>query len=79
MGNRKHAGASEERCSNQNLCCYYICSFVYTHSGVQNSFHAYKNNSTSLINAALGHYLGTYNLDFRHENNRVLIEEIQYH
>ena len=76
MGNWKHAGASEERCSNQNLCCYYICSFVYTHSGVQNSFHAYKNSSTSSINAALSHYLGT---DFRHENNRVLIGEIRYH
>ena len=64
------AGASEERCSNQNLCCYYICSFVYT--GVQNNFHVYKNNSASSINATLWHYLGTYNLDFRHENNKVL-------
>ena len=40
-----------------------------------------KNSSTPLINAALWHYLGTYNLDFRRENNStpgVLIEEIQY-
>ena len=71
--NRKHAEASEEPCSNQNLCCYYICSFVYTN--VKNNFHVCKNN------AALWHYLGTYNLDFRRENNStlgVLIEEIRY-
>ena len=39
-----------------------------------------KNSSASSINAALWHYLGTYNLDFRHENNStpgVLIEEIR--
>ena len=76
--NRKHAGASEEPCSNQNLCCYFICSFVYT--DVKNNFHVCKNSSPS-INAALWHYLGTYNLDFRRENNStpgVLIEEIRY-
>ena len=65
--NRKHAGASEEPCGNQNLYCYYICSFVYT--DVKNNFHMCKNSSVPLINAALWHYLGTYNLDFRHENN----------
>ena len=77
--NQKHAGASEEPCSNQNLCCYYICSFVYT--DVKNNFHVCKNSNAPLINAALWHYLGTYNLDFRHENNStpgVLIEEIRY-
>ena len=77
--NRKHAGASEEPCSNQNLCCYYICCFVYT--DVTNNFYVCKNSSAPLINAALWHYLGTYNLDFRHENNStpgVLIEEIRY-
>ena len=77
--NRKHAGASEEPCSNQNLCCYYICSFVYT--DVKQNFHVCKNSSAPSINAALWHYLGTYNLDFRHENNStpgVLIEEIRY-
>ena len=78
--NRKHAGASEgEPCSNQNLCCYYIYSFVYT--DVKNNFHVCKNSSAPSINAALWHYLGTYNLDFRRENNStpgVLIEEIWY-
>ena len=77
--NRKHAGASEEPCSNQNLCCHYICSFIYT--DVKNNFHVCKNSSALSINAALWHYLGTYNLDFRHENNStpgVLIEEIRY-
>ena len=51
----------------------YICSFVYT--DVKN------NNFAPSINAALSHYLGTYNLDFRRENNStpgVLIEEIRY-
>ena len=36
-------------------------------------------SSAPSINAALWHYLGTYNLDFRHENNStpgVLIKEI---
>ena len=77
--NWKHAGASEKPCSNQNLCCYYICSFVYT--DVKNNFHVCKNSSAPSINATLWHYLGTYNLDFRHENNStpgVLIEEIRY-
>ena len=40
-----------------------------------------KNSSAPLINATLWHYLGTYNLDFRRENNStpgVLIEEIWY-
>ena len=77
--NRKHAGASQEPCSNQNLYCYYICSFVYT--DVKNNFHVCKSSSAPLINAALWHYLGTYNLDFRCENNStpgILIEEIQY-
>ena len=40
-----------------------------------------KNSSAPSINAALWHYLGTYNLDFRCENNStpgVLIEEIRY-
>ena len=47
----------------------------------KNNFHMYKNSSTSSINATLWHYLGTYNLDFRHENNStlgVLIKEIRY-
>ena len=46
---------------------------------VKNNFHVCKNSSAPSINAAL-HYLGTYNLDFRHENNStpgVLIEEIR--
>ena len=41
----------------------------------------YKNSSAPSINAALWHYLGTYNLDFRRDNNStpgVLIEEIRY-
>ena len=40
-----------------------------------------KNSSAPSINVALWHYLGTYNLDFRRENNStpgVLIEEIRY-
>ena len=40
-----------------------------------------KNSSAPSINATLWHYLGTYNLDFRRENNStpgVLIEEIRY-
>ena len=40
-----------------------------------------KNSSAPSINAALWHYLGTNNLDFRRENNStpgVLIEEIRY-
>ena len=45
----------------------YICSFVYT--DIKNNFHVCKNSSAPSINAALWHYLGTYNLDFRHENN----------
>ena len=56
-----------------------LCSFVYTN--VKNNFHVYKNSSAPSINAALWHYLGTYNLDFRHENNStpgVLIEEIRF-
>ena len=72
-------GSMLEQVSNQNLCCYYICSFVYT--VVKNNFHVCKNSSAPSINAALWHYLGTYNLDFRHENNStpgVLIEEIRY-
>ena len=73
-------GATEEPCSNQNLCCYYICSFVYT--DVKNNFHMCKNSSAPSINAALWYYLGTYNLDFRHENNYstlgVLIKKIWY-
>ena len=76
--NRKHAQASEKPCSNQNLCCYYICNFVYT--DVKNNFHVCKNSSAPSINAALWHYLGTNNLDFRRENNStpgVLIEEIR--
>ena len=55
------------------------CSFVYT--DVKNNFHVCKNSSAPLINATLWHYLGTYNLDFRHKNNStpgVLIEEIRY-
>ena len=75
--------AESEACSSKwetlNLCCYYICSFVYT--DVKNNFHMCKNSSALSINAALWHYLGTYNLDFRHENNStpgVLIEEIRY-
>ena len=41
----------------------------------------YKNSSASSINAALRHYLSTYNIDIRNENNStpgVLIEEIRY-
>ena len=60
-----------------NLFLLYV--FVYT--DVKNNFHMCKNSSTPSINAALWHYLGTYNLNFRHENNStpgVLIEEIQY-
>ena len=51
------------------ICFYYwyICIFIYT--DVKNNFHMYKNSSASLINATLWHYLGTYNFDFRHENN----------
>ena len=48
---------------------------------MKNNFHVYKNSSTFSINAALWHYLDTYNLDFRGENNNtplVLIEEIRY-
>ena len=44
-------------------------------------FTCVKNSSAPSINAALWHYLGTYNLDFRRENNStpgVLIEEIRY-
>ena len=50
--NRKHAGASEEPCSNQNLCCYYICSLVYT--DVKNNFHVCKNSSAPLTVALFG-------------------------
>ena len=77
--NRKHAGVSEEPCSNQNLCCNYMCSFVYT--DIKNNFHVCKNSSAPSINAALWYYLGTYNLDFRREINStpgVLIREIRY-
>ena len=45
------------------------------------NFHVCKNSSAPSINAALWHYLGTYNLDFRRENNStpgVLIKEIRY-
>ena len=48
---------------------------------LKNNFHVCKNSSAPSINAALWHYLGTYNLDFRRENNStpgVLIEEILY-
>ena len=57
----------------------YIYSFVYT--DFKNNFHVCKNSSTPSINATLWHYLGTYNLDFRHENYStpgVLIGEIRY-
>ena len=51
------SGESEEpcNCSNQYLCCYYICSFVYT--DVKNNFNVCKNSSAPSINAALWHYL----------------------
>ena len=56
--------AGKKSCSSQNLCC---CIFVYTH--VKNNFHMYKNSIAPSINATLWHYLGTYNFNFRHENN----------
>ena len=35
---------------------------LYYYTDVENNFHVYKNSSTSSINAAPWHYLGTYNL-----------------
>ena len=51
-----------------------VALFIYT------DFHVCKNSSAPSINAALWHYLGTFNLDFRRENNStpgVLIKEIR--
>ena len=38
---------------------------VALNTDVKNNFHLCKNSSAPSINAALWHYLGTYNLDFR--------------
>ena len=72
--NRKHARASEEP-----KISIFVALFILMLKIIVTCIKIVA--SAPSINAAPWHYLGTYNLDFRRENNStpgVLIEEIQY-
>ena len=78
--NRKHARASEQPLVVIKISVVIISVALFILM-LKIIFTCVKNSSAPSINAALWHYLGTSNLDFRHENNStpgVLIEEIRY-